>query len=268
MKIVTLMEDTPGNHICGYEHGLSLYLETEKHRILFDTGASAMTIENASKLNIDLQKVDTVIISHGHYDHAGGLLAFCQQNSHAKIYLQNHAGDDYFHGLKYIGIDKRIMTLPQLKIIKGNKQIDHELFLFSHIKGRKMFADSNRELSKRINGQNIEDQFEHEQCLAVFTNGKKILLSGCAHNGIINILDRYRELFGSNPDIVISGFHLQKKTDYSQQEIKNINALAQELLKTGATFYTGHCTGKVAFDMMKMIMNDRLIYIHSGDWII
>lgn len=268
MKIVTLMEDTPGKQICGYEHGLSLYLETERHCLLFDTGASAMTIENARKLNVDLRKVDTVVISHGHYDHAGGLLTFCQENSHAKIYLQNHADDDYFHGLKYIGIDKRIMTLPQLNIISGEKRIDQELFIFSHIKGRKMFANSNRELSKRINGQNIQDQFEHEQCLAVFSEGKKILLSGCAHNGMMNILDRYHELFGCHPDIVISGFHLQKKTDYTLQEITDIKVLAEKLLQTNAIFYTGHCTGKEAFDVMKTIMNDHLTCIHSGDQII
>ena len=77
MKIVTLMEDTPGKQQCYFEHGLSLYIETRKHRLLFDTGASQKTIENAVKMGIDLTKIDTVIISHGHYDHAGGLLDFC-----------------------------------------------------------------------------------------------------------------------------------------------------------------------------------------------
>ena len=88
MKIVALMEDTKGNELCMYEHGLSLYIETQKHHLLFDTGASEKTIKNAQQLGIDLRQVDTVILSHGHYDHAGGIIPFSKINPSAKIWMQ------------------------------------------------------------------------------------------------------------------------------------------------------------------------------------
>ena len=92
MRIINLMEDTPGVTGLYYEHGLSFYIETEKHKILLDTGASSAFIENARHLGIDLKKVDVVVLSHGHYDHAGGILAFAKLNSTAKIYMQRTAG--------------------------------------------------------------------------------------------------------------------------------------------------------------------------------
>ena len=113
------------------------------------------------------------------------------------------------------------------------------------------------------------DDFSHEQCLVITQNGKKILLSGCAHNGMLNILDRYREIFSSLPDYVISGFHLTKKYgDYTQSDLDTIAQTAKELAGMDTVFYTGHCTGSVAYDIMKRIMQDKLNPIHSGDEII
>ena len=79
------MEDTCGNDTCEFEHGLSIYVETRTHRLLVDTGASNKILTNAEKLGIDLSKVDTVILSHGHYDHSGGILPFYKINPKAKI---------------------------------------------------------------------------------------------------------------------------------------------------------------------------------------
>lgn len=264
MKIITLMEDTFGHNECAYEHGLSLYIETKKHHILFDTGASIKTLENAEKLGVDLKKVDIVVLSHGHYDHAGAILEFAKINSHAVIYMRENVDNDYYHGNKYIGIDKDIMNLPQICLLKDDYQIDDELFIFTHIGGRRLFAKSNLELSKRIAGRDVQDTFEHEQCLVVFQENETVLLSGCAHNGILNILDKYHELLNDHPQIVISGFHMNKKNTYTLQDIEDIKNTAKELHKMNTVFYTGHCTGQEAYNIMKDIMYDQLIYIHSG----
>ena len=85
MKIITVIEDTCGNPGCVCEHGLSIYVETDRHRLLVDTGATGAILDNARVLGIDLTRVDTVILSHGHYDHAGGILSFAGVNSHAQI---------------------------------------------------------------------------------------------------------------------------------------------------------------------------------------
>ena len=83
LKIIPLMED----NLCGdgliAEHGLSLYIETPKHKLLVDTGQSAKTWENAKVKGVDLTKVDTLFLSHGHYDHSGGLMAFAKSNPRA-----------------------------------------------------------------------------------------------------------------------------------------------------------------------------------------
>lgn len=265
MKIAVLMEDTCGNPECKYEHGLSVYVETQKHKLLIDTGASETFLENASKLQIDLTQVDTVILSHGHYDHSGGIMAFYRINPDAEIYMQQSAGDEYYHGERYIGIDKRIARLPNVHLLDGDFGIDEELFLFSRITGRKYFAKSNLLLSKRIEGRNRQDTFAHEQCLVITQNGKHTLISGCAHNGILNIIERYKELFGDDPDTVISGFHMMKKGEYSEEERQDILETAKELCKLETTFYTGHCTGQKAIDLMAPVMKEKLRLMHCGE---
>lgn len=263
MKITILMEDTCGNVTCEFEHGLSIYVETKKHRLLVDTGASNKTLTNAEKLEIDLSKVDTVILSHGHYDHSGGIRPFYKINPEAIIYMQKSALLDYYHGEKYIGIDKEIAELSNVRLLGGGCEIDEEISIFTNITGRKYWPKSNMSLSVKEGKQNIQDSFSHEQCIVIHDK-KEILISGCAHNGILNILDRYKEIYGGSPDIVISGFHMTKKTDYTAEEMEIIRQTAKELVQYNTIFYTGHCTGQRAIDIMKPIMKDKLIQIHCG----
>lgn len=268
MKIITLMENTPGREECFYEHGLSVYVETEKHKLLVDTGATDAFLQNAGTLGIDLRQVDTVILSHGHYDHSGGLLALTEKNSIARIYMQKSATLDYYslreEGETYIGIDKEISALSQVELLEGDKRIDEELFLFSGISGRRLWPHSNLRLKRKVGDALVQDTFDHEQCLVVEQEGKRILLSGCAHNGILNILDKYREIYGDNPDMVISGFHMMRK-EYSEADMEDIRSTARELAKLKTVFYTGHCTGEAAFTAMKEIMGEKLCALHSGE---
>lgn len=268
MKIVTLVENTPGKDGCAAEHGLSIYLETEKHRVLLDTGATAAFMENALTLGIDLEKVDTLILSHGHYDHSGGILSFAAINNNAKIYMNRKAEEDYYSireaGEAYIGIDKGILQLPGLVKVEGQHRIDEELSLFSDITGRRFWPKSNLRLKHKEGDALVQDEFEHEQCLVVETEEKRILLSGCAHNGILNILDRFAELYGGEPDMVISGFHMMQ-ANYTEEDLENIRSTARELAGMKTVFYSGHCTGPVAFDVMKEIMGEKLQALHSGD---
>lgn len=263
MKIVVLMEDTCGRVQCKYEHGLSLYIETENHKILMDTGASDGILANAGLLKVALDKVDTVVLSHGHYDHSGGLLSFRKVNGEAAIYLQKTALAEYYHGSRYIGIDQRIGSLPGVVLLEGNRRIDGELSVFSKIKGRRFWPQSNVGLSVRVDGCDKQDSFDHEQCLVVEAE-KRLLVSGCAHNGILNILDRYQEIYGNKPDVVISGFHMTKKEAYTPQEAEVILDTAKELAEKDILFYTGHCTGQMAIDLMKPVMGDRLIQLSCG----
>ena len=87
MRIINLVENTEGASGCGVEHGLCFYIETEKHKLLMDAGQTGLLLENAEKLGIDLTQVDTVVLSHGHYDHGGGILPFAhEQGWRAALY--------------------------------------------------------------------------------------------------------------------------------------------------------------------------------------
>lgn len=285
MKIITLVENTTENPALVAEHGLSIYIETAKHKLLVDAGSSDALLHNAQILGIDLRQVDTLILSHGHYDHSGGILPFAELNPHAKIYMQKQALGDYYHGERYIGIDKKIAQLPQVQLLDGDFTIDEELSLFTNVTGRRFWPKSNLGLVKRISGTNwehtmatcattqnpstdfieIQDQFDHEQCLVITSGSERILLSGCAHNGILNLLDHYQKLYHDLPQMVISGFHMMKKTgDYTQEETSIITQTAEELSKLDVKFYTGHCTSQPAYDMMKPIMGDKLQQISAG----
>lgn len=99
----------------------------------------------------------------------------------------------------------------------------------------------------------------------MISQGKQhVLMSGCAHNGILSIPDSYLELHGVYPDMVISGFHMMKKSGYTEEEVDCIRQTACELMKTKALFYTGHCTGQKAFEIMKEMMGEQLQEFHSG----
>lgn len=269
MRIVNLIEDTIGNPSCVTEHGLSFYIETKKHKLLVDTGASDAFITNARNLSIDLGTVDTVILSHGHYDHGGGLLFFRERNKTATIYIRETAFLPYFHvsgqSERYIGLDEKISKMQGLKPVSGSLEIDEELYLFGDVIGRKLFPTGNLELKCRKKTEFVQDDFLHEQYLVIKADGKEILISGCAHNGILNILERYKKIFGKEPDVVISGFHMMKKSGYSKQDIEVIKETAGELAKMKTSFYTGHCTGEKPYEIMKEIMGEKLTFIHCGE---
>ena len=271
MKIMNLIENTEGVPGCLFEHGLCFYVETEKHRLLMDLGPSASVLENAVRLGVDLKTVDTVILSHGHDDHGGGILPFAKLNPNAKIYLQEsafgeyYAARDYKPDPDYIGLAPEIRALPQVVPVRGSLKIDEELFLFSGLKGRRDLPVSNGNLRKKEGGRLVPDDFVHEQCLVITERNRHVLFSGCAHNGILNILDRFEELFGGAPDVVISGFHMMKKSAYTEKEQNVICSTAEKLKEYPTMFYTCHCTGLPAYDMMKEIMGGKIAYVHCGE---
>lgn len=273
MKITNLIENTEGRHGCAFAHGLSFHVETEKHKLLLDLGPSAETLHNAEVLGIDLSAVDTVILSHGHYDHSGGIIPFTQVNDKALIYMQKSAAQDYYADdgeqadprFRYIGIDNAIASLPQVRFLSGDKVIDEELEVFVIAKRSHELPSTNKRLLIRSGDGFQRDDFLHEHFLVIRSKGKTVLMSGCAHNGILSILDAYKDKYGKAPDLAVSGFHLMKKTDYSDSEIDEIKAIAGELKDYPTKFVTCHCTGTTAFDVMKEIMGDSLEYVHSGE---
>ena len=114
MKLTVLAENTTCRNDLTAQHGLSLYLETADRKILFDMGQSDAFARNAEALGIDLSKVDFAVISHGHYDHGGGLETFLKINSNAQVYIHRLAFGEHYNGKeKYIGLKGGIECLDK-----------------------------------------------------------------------------------------------------------------------------------------------------------
>ena len=225
MQIINLVENELGSSGCEAAHGLSFYVETKNHKLLFDTSPSEVVLRNAQKLGVDLTVIDTVILSHGHYDHSGGILAFVE-------------------------IDKKILSLPQVQLLKGDTKIDDELQVFTVDNRAFPLPSTNKRLRELCNGQYIQDDFKHEQNLLLTCEGKKILFCGCAHNGILNVMETLERKLGSDslPDLVIGGFHLMKRTEFSQTDTAEVTEIANRLRSYKAHFATCHCTGLPVFN--------------------
>ena len=271
MRIVTLIENTEGAPGCTAAHGLSFYVETERHRLLSDLGPSEETLKNAAVLGIDLSKVDTVILSHGHYDHSGGIMPFSRICPDARVYMREGADGDYYAdegpeiGYRYIGIDPAITMLPGTVITKSDLVIDNELSLLTVDAPSHPIPFANRTLYVRTGAGFMHDGFSHEHFLVINSEGKKVLISGCAHSGMLNIMEAFADKMGQAPDFVISGFHLKKNSAYTEAEIREIKDTARRLLEYDTMYYTCHCTGLPAYEIMKDIMGGRLGYVHTGE---
>ena len=252
MKITVLTENTTRKNL-PVEHGLSLYIETNGHTVLFDTGQTPLFAENAKTLGVDLSRVDIAVLSHGHYDHGGGLAAFLDINRKAPVYLDRHAFEEHYNGERYIGLDKALIGSPRFVFTSGITKIADGLTLYDCAEREKLVDLGSCGLNMKQDGRLVPDDFRHEHYLLVEENGKRILISGCSHRGIINIAEWFK------PDVLVGGFHFNKlPLD------KTLRGCAERLDALGTVYYTCHCTGTAQYEYMKRYMKN-LNYIATGD---
>ena len=249
MKVVTLIENTSCRENVSFEHGLSLYIETENHKILFDAGQSAAFADNAEKLGVDLKDVDFAVLSHGHYDHSGGLGRFLEINQNAPVYVSSHAFEPHYSTNGYIGVNPALRDSNQIRYVAEETMLAEGITLHQ----LQMVPMDTAGLMVEEKGERKPDDFRHEQYLLLEEKGKRILISGCSHKGILQIVDAFR------PDILIGGFHFMKIESETTLE-----AAAKKLLEYDTVYYTGHCTGQKQYDYLKEIMGEKLHYISAG----
>ena len=255
MKITTLIENTTLSPDLTAEHGLGLFVETERSRFLFDAGQSGAFADNARKLGIDLKTADFAVLSHGHYDHGGGMARFLDINRRAKLYVNQNAFEGYHNGTeKYIGLDRRLRDSRRL-VLTGDEHTIAPGLTLSTCNGliRPVPTDPFG-LTERVGQFFLPDDFRHEHYLLVQEKGKRILFSGCSHKGILNILSWFR------PDALVGGFHFKSLSPDSPQ----LRAWGEAMAKYDSVFYTGHCTGEAQFQVLKAILGDRLHAISTG----
>ncbi len=260
MKLISLIDNYTTTELKAM-HGLSFYIETRNHKILFDLGYDDTLLNNAKKVGLDLSEVDIVIISHGHGDHGGALKDFLSVNKKAKIFVQQTAFDPYFVKLlflkKSIGLDSKLKSHPQVVLINGDHIIDDELQLFVVTDANKCVSPANNVLYAKDG----KDKFEHEQNL-VIKEDKTMLILGCGHTGVVNILDKAKKY---NPDICVGGYHLYNPITRKSAPESLLDDIAHELNSYQNTkFYTCHCTGKKAYEYLASKV-PNLSYLSSGE---
>lgn len=253
MKITALAENISETASIYSEHGLSLFIETEKTNILFDMGQTDIFYKNATTLGIDLKTVDIAILSHGHYDHGGGLEKFLEINKTAPVYINKNAFGDYYNASeKYIGLNKKIQNNPRFIFTDDIYNISDEFSLHSCNNKARPNALGSFGLSEKVNSKLIPDRFLHEQYLLIEENAKSVLISGCSHKGIIDIVNWFK------PNILIGGFH------FSKLELgQALHDAASKLAAYDTVYYTCHCTGFSQYEYMKKIM-PQLNYLSCG----
>ena len=254
MKIISLAENTSSKEGIGAEHGLSLYIEANGHRILFDAGQTGLFADNAATLGIDLALVDIAILSHGHYDHGGGMLTFLTLNDRAPLYISRRAFGEYYNGTeKYIGLSPELSRSGRLVFTEGEHRLDSSLTLISAVGLKQPYDLGSFGLTERQNGIFVPDAFDHEQYLLIEENGKRVLISGCSHKGILNIAEVF------SPDVLVGGFHFSKlECDDTLAEYARI------LARHNTDYYTCHCTGSAQYEYMRTYL-PRLAYLSGGD---
>ncbi len=252
MKIHCLIENTSISTELTAEHGLSLLIDTGTHRILFDTGASTLFADNAERMGLDLSLVDMVVLSHGHYDHGGGLEKFLELNTHAPVWVSPHAFEPHFNAKgKDIGLSPALQSHPRIK--SAISELAPGITLHT---GESIPVEKSG-MTAICDGVRMPEDFRHEQYLLIQEDGKRILFSGCSHRGIPNIAAHFRA------DVLVGGFHLMNETAPAR-----LQQLATQLLELPTSYYTGHCTGDFAFATMKPHMGERLHRFGTGDCLI
>lgn len=272
MIIKTLVENTSISPEFDNRHGLSFYLETGNHKILFDLGQDELFLENAKKMDVDIQKVDTVILSHGHYDHGGGLKTFLKHNHHAKICIRENAFEPHFShspaGYKENGLDASLKNEAQLTFTGNLEKIDEKMLLFSDVIPEELFSHANQNLYREQGHEKIPDDFSHEQNLIVCEGEKRILLAGCSHAGILNIKRKAENILGENITHIIAGFHLYNPSLKRSESDDFIHAVGRRLKEENVTCYTCHCTGEHAYQLLCEDLNGKIGYLATGSSLI
>ncbi len=270
MKIVTLLENTSHRPGLTAGWGLSLYVETAERKVLFDMGPDASFLENARALGVDLSAVDTAVLSHGHYDHGGGLAAFCERSRKAKIYLRREALGAYYavppgEEPHYIGLPRSLAMLSERFVFTGDREdLGNGLTLFSDVEDDKSVRAAAPKLQEKTVEGFQPDGFAHEQHLLVEENGRAALLMGCGHSGVVNILRAAERHLGRRPDVVFGGFHLFELDPDAPEAEALIAATAEALSEGNTIYYTGHCTGDWAYEQLKKTLGDRLRPMDCG----
>lgn len=246
------------------EHGLSLYVDTGEKRYLFDTGQEFCLLPNFKKMGFNLKGLEGVILSHGHYDHTGGLKFLLKELPSLRVMAHPEALGRKFRkkGEKYenIGLEEssgEFIGRANWIFNRGPVEIERDVFLTGEIPPPE--GEREGEFYILEEGDYKPDPFREEQALFIKTRKGVMVVSGCAHKGVINTLDYIHHLTGESPAFFLGGTHLFNADEKELDEI--VDRIRERDLK-----YLGicHCTGLESYSYLKEKLPGRVFYQHTG----
>ena len=272
LKITTLIENNSDeNNILLSEHGLSLYIEIDEMKILFDTGQSGDFIKNAEKLKIDLNNLDYVILSHGHYDHSGGFTKLVENTKNPfklivgnrffnKKYKLLESNEYKFNGNsfdeKYIDVN----NISTKYITEDIFNITENVILFSNFERNTEFEVLNKKFYIKQNDQYVIDDFSDEIVLAVKTEKGLVVILGCSHVGVVNILKTIIKRTGMGIYCVVGGSHL-----IEADELRLNNTIKYFKENNISILRLSHCTGENAIRKLQYEIGNKFVYNNTGN---
>ena len=270
MKIVVLSDNKQLLGELENEHGLSVYLETENYKCLLDTGASDMFIRNAEKTGINLEDIDYVFISHGHSDHTGGLQAFLEINRKAKIVLSKYVLSQRFFSIRN-GVHEISSKIDishyedRFIFIDEITKFENDIFVFPCRQEIYPLPKANSTIMTKKNNGLKADNFDHEIIVCIGVDDL-FVYTGCAHHGVLNILNSVQSNTGKHISTLIGGFHLLDGYPDQYESVEEITEIAESLATNypGTMIYTGHCTGDNVYRQLKKTLKDNLNLFYTG----
>ncbi len=267
MKLSTLIDNKLHQHHLKCEHGLSFLLETKGVTVLFDTGQSNKFLSNADEMKIDLQAIDYVVLSHGHYDHTGGLPAFLDLNKKAKVIVHKNAFKERFSQSKVMtkenGIpwrDAKQHFTGRIILIEKDFELAPDIHILCGIEAQHNYEVINKRLVVKRDTSYQPDPFDDELILVANTSTQPLVLCGCAHTGIVNILHTIKNrLHIQHFSCVAGGLHLgSSEAAEIQHVIKGLAPFAVD------KWLLNHCTGDKAFEVFAKAYSNKVEYSGSG----
>ena len=277
MRVGVLMENATPSSRFAARHGLSLWLEIATsdglRRVLFDFGPDGAFLDNARELGIEVGHADFAVLSHGHYDHGGGLGAYlAMTDASAPVLVRTEAfrphasGTPLSHHLN--GIDPAWAQHPRVTCVPAEAHVielaDGLALFTTQMRPHPTPVSNRRLLMQRDDGSWALDDFSHEQSLLVCERGRWMLVAGCAHAGILNIMDEAERIAGASLDVVVAGFHLMNPSAGTVEDAGVVRALAHVLAARPARYHTCHCTGVTPFGVLREVLGDRMDYLSAG----
>lgn len=251
------------------EHGLAIFMETDRGNYLLDTGQGKTIVNNAQVLGLDLRTIRGIIISHHHWDHTGGLVPVLDLKGAVDIY----AHPDFFKESYSVSEDKvRYIGVPYprplleakgatFKFSREFHQIEPGLWLTGEVPRRTDYERGDQKQMLKSGGGFVKDDLRDDQSVIVETEKGLFIVLGCCHSGIINTLEYIMEKMGRRPiHAVIGGTHLGPVSD--EQRGKSIDALkAFDIERIGVS----HCTGLKTASLLARAFGDRFFFCNVGE---